>query len=54
VTFEQPKARESMLTQIHPKLPMRDAQRTKAYYVDTLGFDLLGDYGDYLFDSKTI
>jgi catechol 2,3-dioxygenase-like lactoylglutathione lyase family enzyme len=43
-----------MLTHIHPNLPMRDAQRTKAYYLDALGFNLIGDYGDYLFDSKTI
>lgn len=41
-----------MLTQIHPKLPMRDAQRTKAYYLDALGFNLIGDYGDYLMLRK--
>ena len=41
-----------MLTQIHPKLPMRDAQRTKAYYLDALGFNLIGDYGDYLMVCK--
>ena len=41
-----------MLTQIHPKLPMRDVQRTKAYYLDALGFNLIGDYGDYLMLRK--
>ncbi|WP_461791603.1 bleomycin resistance protein [Pedobacter sp.] len=37
-----------MLTQIHPKLPMRDKAATKAFYLDLLGFTLLADYGEYL------
>lgn len=37
-----------MLTQIHPKLPMRNAEATIAYYVNKLGFTLLADYEDYL------
>jgi catechol 2,3-dioxygenase-like lactoylglutathione lyase family enzyme len=41
-----------MLTNIHPKLPMRDKAATIAYYVDGLGFKLLADYGDYLMLGK--
>lgn len=41
-----------MLTQIHPKLPMRDQTLTKEFYVDKLGFKVLGDYGDYLMLGK--
>ena len=41
-----------MLQLAIPKLPMRDALKTKAYYIDLLGFDLDGDYGDYLLVSK--
>lgn len=41
-----------MLTAIHPKLPMRDKIITKNYYVDQLGFDECGDYGDYLILQK--
>lgn len=37
-----------MLTQIHPKLPMRDKERIKDFYVSQLGFSLLGDYRGYL------
>lgn len=37
-----------MMTDIHPKLPMRRPETTRAYYVDLLGFEVLGDYGDYL------
>lgn len=39
-----------MLTDIHPKLPMRDKAVTKAYYIDQLGFSLFGsaDYAGYL------
>lgn len=37
-----------MLTTIHPKLPMRDRDKTKAYY-EKLGFQPLGGtYADYL------
>lgn len=41
-----------MLTQIHPKLPMRNADATKDYYVNQLGFTVAGDYGDYLIVAK--
>ena len=41
-----------MLTQIHPKLPMRDAHITKAFYLDQLKFDHVTDYGDYLILEK--
>lgn len=41
-----------MLTSIHPKLPMRDKSRTKNYYASSLGFEALGDYGDYLIVGK--
>lgn len=39
-----------MLTAIHPKLPMRDKERTRAFYQDLLGFRNVGlaDYPDYL------
>ena len=39
-----------MLTDIHPKLPMRDKAVTRAYYVNQLGFKVFGsaDYDDYL------
>ncbi|WP_262147719.1 bleomycin resistance protein [Chryseobacterium foetidum] len=43
-----------MLTQIHPKLPMRDKAETKKYYIDRLGFSQLGsdDFPDYLMLKK--
>ena len=41
-----------MLTQIHPKLPMRNKQNTKDYYIKRLGFDEVNDYGDYLMLHK--
>ncbi len=39
-----------MLTQIHPKLPMRNKTITKAYYIQQLGFDDVSaqDYERYL------
>lgn len=39
-----------MLTTIHPKLPMRDKTTTKHYYIEKLGFSLLGGdiFPDYL------
>lgn len=39
-----------MLTAIHPKLPMRNKSVTQAYYVNQLGFRVVGnvDYADYL------
>lgn len=43
-----------MLTDIHPKLPMRDKAITKAFYIDQLGFQLVGsaDYDGYLMIQK--
>lgn len=43
-----------MMTTIHPKLPMRDIQVTKDYYVNQLGFEQTGsvDYKDYLMLRK--
>lgn len=40
-----------MLTQIHPKLPMRNKENTKTYY-QQLGFVISADYGDYLIIQK--
>ncbi len=36
-----------MLTAIHPKLPMRNKQRTLAYYVNQLGFMEMGGSGNF-------
>ncbi len=43
-----------MLTEINPKLPMRNKVVTKDYYVDKLGFQLLGnsDFDGYLMVYK--
>ena len=41
-----------MLTAINPKIPMRDNALTKDYYLNKLGFELLGDYSDYLIFAK--
>lgn len=41
-----------MLTEIHPKLPMRNKNETKEYYIQKLGFTELSDYGDYLLVRK--
>lgn len=41
-----------MLTEISPKLPMRDKNVTKEFYVNTLGFKELGDYEGYLMVRK--
>eukprot|EP01036_Dinobryon_divergens_P051597 gene51597-69044_t len=41
-----------MLTAICPKLPMRDKSATRAYYVNRLGFEELGDYDGYLMVKK--
>ena len=38
-----------MLTNIHPKLPMRDKVLTKNFYVNQLNFKALGEYPEYLF-----
>lgn len=41
-----------MLTDIHPKLPMRNITLTKEFYLNKLGFTIIGDYGDYLIVGK--
>ena len=41
-----------MLTDINPKLPMRDKALTKDFYLNNLGFIELGDYGEYLMVRK--
>lgn len=43
-----------MLSAIHPKLPMRNKNITKQYYITQLGFELLGpvEYPDYLMLKK--
>lgn len=43
-----------MLTSINPKLPMRNKQVTRDYYIDKLGFTDVGaaDYAGYLILQK--
>ncbi len=41
-----------MLTEIHPKLPMRDKNSTRKFYVEKLGFNEIGDYDHYLMIRK--
>ena len=41
-----------MLTDIIPKLPMRNKTLTKDFYLNNLSFKELGDYGDYLMLRK--
>jgi len=43
-----------MLTDIHPKLPMRDKDSTKEFYINKLGFRETGsaDYDGYLMLQK--
>lgn len=43
-----------MLTDVNPKLPMRDKTKTKEFYLDKLGFSLFGnlDYDGYLMVQK--
>ncbi|WP_299335951.1 VOC family protein [uncultured Psychroserpens sp.] len=41
-----------MLTDINPKLPMRNKTITRDYYVNQLGFKELGDYRQYLMVQK--
>ena len=43
-----------MLTDINPKLPMRDKAATKQYYIEKLGFQNVGaaDYDGYLMLEK--
>lgn len=37
-----------MLTEVNPKLPMRDIDATRDYYENMLGFQVQGNYGNYL------
>lgn len=43
-----------MLTDIHPKLPMRNKPATRDFYVNKLGFQIFGnaDYEGYLMVQK--
>lgn len=43
-----------MLTEIHPKLPMRDKSKTKDFYIHKLGFQEFGsaDFDGYLMLQK--
>lgn len=43
-----------MLTTVNPKLPMRDKNATRAYYIHQLGFEEFGeaDYDGYLMIQK--
>jgi hypothetical protein len=43
-----------MLTEIHPKLPMRDKNLTREFYINKLGFKEFGsaDYEGYLMIEK--
>ena len=41
-----------MLTEANPKLPMRNAQATRDYYIGNLGFGIVADHGDYLILRK--
>jgi len=43
-----------MLTDINPKLPMRDKTATRDFYINKLGFQVFGsaDYDDYLMLQK--
>ena len=41
-----------MLTNINPKLPMRDKNATRDYYIKQLGFEEIGDYEGYLMVKK--
>lgn len=50
---KDPKQKKThMLTDIHPKLPMRDITITKNFYLNKLGFTLKADYADYLIVGK--
>ncbi len=41
-----------MLTAICPKLPMRNCEITKNFYINQLGFEEVADYGNYLIIAK--
>lgn len=43
-----------MLVQVNPKLPMRDKNKTREFYITELGFQIIGteDYEGYLILGK--
>lgn len=41
-----------MLTTINPKLPMRNKEATKEFYIKKLEFTEIADYGDYIIIKK--
>jgi catechol 2,3-dioxygenase-like lactoylglutathione lyase family enzyme len=41
-----------MLTEINPKLPMRNKSATRYFYINQLGFQEIGDYDGYLMVQK--
>jgi catechol 2,3-dioxygenase-like lactoylglutathione lyase family enzyme len=41
-----------MLTTINPKLPMRNKEATKEFYIKKLEFTEIADYGDYILIKK--
>jgi hypothetical protein len=41
-----------MLTDINPKLPMRNKSATRHFYINQLGFQEIGDYEGYLMVRK--
>ncbi|MDX2302174.1 MAG: VOC family protein [Microscillaceae bacterium] len=41
-----------MLTEVNPKLPMRDKAKTKDFYINQLGFTQSADYEGYLIIQK--
>lgn len=45
---------KTMMTSVHPKLPMRDKAVTQDYYVNKLGFRPVGDteYNEYLMVAR--
>lgn len=49
-----PEKFSTMLTEIHPRLPMRDKAATRHFYLRQLGFEELGsaDFPDYLMVRK--
>ena len=41
-----------MLIAINPKLPMRNKEATKEFYIKKLGFNEIADYADYILLKK--
>ena len=52
IPISNPIERFQMLTDIHPKLPMRNKSATKTFYIHQLKFREIADYGDYLMVQK--